>query len=305
MITIVVPTRNRSYTLKRVAWTYYRQDLVTEVIFVNDCGSDDTPAVVQAIAAEFPGIRTVVLSTARQSGTAAARGIGAHAATNAHILFCDDDEFLEPGYAKVCFEKLQATGAGAVSGRRVMKLPHESPEEAVHRFGTGLSDAKPFNFAVCEFNPEARFSGDHRQPLTNSVILTTKALLEKYGFDPHYNRGSCFREESDYQMNLFTNGYDILVTSAVHSIHLHRSECTRGGARRNRFSRYYWAVYYNRYFYGKYYDRYAERVGLRMPRRAAIALFAVYQVYFLFIKPAVRLALNRPGARANARPQSA
>jgi glycosyltransferase involved in cell wall biosynthesis len=305
MITIVVPTRNRSYTLRRVAASYYRQESVTEIVFVSDCGSDDTPAVVAAIAAGFPQIRTVMLKNEQQSGAAFSRNVGARAATNPYILFCDDDEFLESGYAKVCLEKLLATGVAAVSGRRVIKLPQESPEEAVHRFADGLTNAKPFGRIVCEFNPEARFTGDRKMPLTNSVLLTTKALIEQYGFDSHYRRGSCFREESDFQMNLFTSGHDILVTNDVHSIHLHRTECTQGGARRSRFSRYYWAVRYNRYFYKKYYDRYAARVGLRLPRQAADALFALYQVYFLFIKPVVRFALNRPGARILARPQSA
>jgi glycosyltransferase involved in cell wall biosynthesis len=246
-----------------------------------------------------------MLANERQSGAAFSRNRGARAATNSYILFCDDDEFLEPGYAKVCLEKLQASGAAAVSGRRVIKLPQETPEEAVQRFADGMTNGKPFNRLICEFNPEARFTGDLKMPLTNSVILTTKALLEEYGFDAHYIRGSCFREESDFQMNLFTSGRDILVTNAVHSIHLHRTECAQGGARRSRFSRYYWALLYNRYFYDKYYARYAERVGLRLPRWAADALFAVYQLYFLFIKPVVRIALNRPGARIFAPPQSA
>ena len=46
-------------------------------------------------------------------------------------------------------------------------------------------------------------------------------------------------------------------------------------------------------------------MGLRLPRQAAVAAFALYQVYFLFIKPALRIALNRPGARVTAKPQSA
>jgi len=290
MITIVVPTRNRSYTLKRVAPSFFEQELVTEVVFVNDCGSDDTPAVLQEIARSHPSVRMTIVTNDRQSGAAHSRNAGVLAATNPYVLFCDDDEYLEPGYAKVCLEKLKATGAGAVSGRRVVKLPEETPAEAVRRFAQGLRDEPAFNRYVCEFNPEARFSGDQRLPLTNSIILTPKALLEKYGFDTHYSRGSGFREESDYQMNLFTNGFDIVVTNDVHSIHLHRTECQRGGARRNRFSRLYWAVRYTGYFYRKYYDRYAERVGLTMSRTAAMALFAVYQVYFLFVKPAFKLA---------------
>jgi hypothetical protein len=40
----------------------------------------------------------------------------------------------------------------------------------------------------------------------------------------------------------------------------------------------------------KYYARYARRVGLRTPRAAAIAVFAVYQIYALFVRPLQRLA---------------
>ncbi len=289
MITIVVPTRNRSYTLKRVAPSYYEQELVSEIVFVSDCGTDDTPEVIDAIARNHPSVRTIMLRNDRQSGAAFSRNVGFRAATNPYVLYCDDDEYLEPGYAKVCLEKLQATGAGAVSGRRVVKLPDESPADAVRRFADGLRSEKPFNPYVCEFNPEARFSGDLKLPLTNSVILTPKALLEKYGFDTHYSRGNGFREESDYQMNLYTNGLDIVVTNDVHSIHLHRTECQIGGARRNRFSWLYWAVHYTGYFYRKYYDRYAKRVGLNLSRRSAMALFAGYQVYFLFVRPAFKL----------------
>lgn len=289
MITIVVPTRNRSYTLKRVAPSYFQQELVNEIVFVSDCGTDETPEVVAEIARTYPSTRMILLRNDRQSGAAFSRNVGFRAATNPYILYCDDDEYLEPGYAKVCLEKLQATGAGAVSGRRVVKLPDEAPADAVRRFGDGLRDEPPFNAYVCEFNPEARFAGDRALPLTSSVILTPKALLETYGFDTHYSRGSGFREESDYQMNLYANGLDIIVTNAVHSIHLHRTECQIGGARRNRFSRFYWAVYYTNYFYRKYYERYAKRVGLKMSRRAAMVLFTGYQVYFLFVRPAFKL----------------
>lgn len=289
MITIVVPTRNRSYTLKRVAPSYYEQELVDEIVFVSDCGTDDTPDVVMEIAAKYPSVRTTLLRNERQRGAAFSRNVGFRAASNAYILFCDDDEFLETGYARVCLEKLRATGAGAVSGRRVVKLPEETPADAVRRFADGLRDEPAFNPYVCEFNPEARFAGDVTLPLTNSVILTPKALLERFGFDTHYARGNGFREESDYQMNLYTNGFDIVVTNAVHSIHLHRTECGIGGARRNRFSRFYWAVHYTGYFYRKYYERYAARVGLTMSRRAAMALFAGYQVFFLFVRPTFKL----------------
>jgi glycosyltransferase involved in cell wall biosynthesis len=56
MISMVVPTRNRAATLTKVAPSYFAQEGVNELVFVDDQGSDDTEAVVGKIAALFPGV---------------------------------------------------------------------------------------------------------------------------------------------------------------------------------------------------------------------------------------------------------
>jgi hypothetical protein len=50
----------------------------------------------------------------------------------------------------------------------------------------------------------------------------------------------------------------------------------------------FWNVRYTGYFYRKYWDRYAARMGLAMGRRTALAIFAIYQVYALFVRPVTR-----------------
>src|SRR5262249_21474582 len=111
--------------------------------------------------------------------------------------------------------------------------------------------------------------------------------LRRFPFDPHYARGNGYREETDYQMNLFVHGYRVLVTNDVHSIHLPLSQIRRGAQAVPRWHRVYWSGRYTRYFYRKYYATYAARVGLRVPGGVALMAFAGFAVYREYLRPAL------------------
>jgi glycosyltransferase involved in cell wall biosynthesis len=287
VITLIVPTRNRAHTLRVVAPSYFQQDDVTEIIFVSDAGTDDTPAVIGQLARAYPHVKTRLLTNARRLGASESRNLGTREASNEYILFCDDDEYLEAGYARTCLRKLLELNAGAVSGRRVYLEAGESPAQALRRFGTGFRRTKPFRFVICEYVNAAKFPGDLRLPITNAIILTRRELLQKFPFDSHYAKGNGYREESDFQMNLFTHGYDVYVTNERHSFHLPMSQVRTGGQRASKLARILWPVYYTRYFYGKYYHSYAQRTGLKTPRWAAIVIFAAFCVYRETLRPPV------------------
>lgn len=292
MISLIVPTRNRAHTLRRVAPSYFTQDGVDEIVFVSDAGDDDTFEVLREIATRHPQVRLQLLRNPQRLGASASRNIGVQACTNEYVLFCDDDEHLEPGYARTCLNKLLATGAGAVSGRRIYMLEGETPQQALQRFGLGLRDAPPFRPWLCEYVNGARFAGDRQQPVTNAVILTRRALLLQHPFDPHYARGNGYREETDYQMNLFVHGHDIWVTNDCHSLHLPLSQVRTGGQRVSAWRRIYWENHYTRYFFGKYYAAYAARLGVRAPRAVALAAFGLFSLYKELLRPPLhRLAM--------------
>lgn len=292
-ITLIVPTRNRAYTLEIVARSWYEQN-VAQIIFVDDAGSDDTAGVVNAIAADFPHVETQIIRNDERLGASGSRNRGIAAATHPLVMFCDDDEFLEAGYARVCADRLKDGGVGAVSGRRVYMIGSERPEQTIARYGNGLKSRPYFRKILCEFDDLGYANGDLEVPFTNAIIVTTLELLKRYGFDMTYLRGNAYREESDYQMNLFVNGYRILMLSEVHSIHLDMAMVQSGGARfvhkrgRTRLEKVYWSVYYTNYFYKKYWNRYAERVGLRIPRVIATAIFTAYQTERMLVRPALR-----------------
>lgn len=285
MITLIVPTCNRAHTLQRVAASYYEQHLVSEIIFVSDAGTDHTEAVIKQYECLYTNVKTHFVRNSERKGASYCRNLGVSLANNEFILFCDDDEYLQPNYASICLDKLTATGAGAVSGRRVYMHANETPDQAVRRFGSGVRNGAQFRALICEYVNAAHFQGDIRLPATNAIILSRKDLLKRFPFDAFYARGNGYREETDYQMNLFVHGYDIVVTNDCHSIHLPPSQVRTGGQRVSGWKRCYWSVYYTRYFFGKYYQRYAQRMGMRSPAWFALLAFAVFAVYRETLRP--------------------
>lgn len=299
LISLIVPTRDRAHTLVRVAPSYFTQDGVDEVLFVDDAGTDDTAAVIARIAAQHPDVHCRVLRNARRLGASQSRNVGVQACRNEFVLFCDDDEYLEEGYARTCLAKLKSYDAAAVSGRRVYMRDGETTAQALRRFGHGLRNSVSFRPVLCEYVNGARFKGDRRQPITNAVILTRRALLLRHPFDGHYARGNGYREETDYQMNLFVNGHDLWVTNDCHSIHLPLSQVRTGGQRTSAWRRIYWENHYTRYFFGKYYEPYARRLGLASPQIVALASFFVFSLYKELLRPSLqRLAVALLDQRA-------
>src|SRR5215204_6829282 len=98
MITMIIPTRNRAYTLRRVLPTYLSQEKVSELILIDDDGTDDTAEVLAAFAKSYPDVACRYFRNDGRRGASYGRQRGADEARNDFLLFCDDDEFLEPGY---------------------------------------------------------------------------------------------------------------------------------------------------------------------------------------------------------------
>jgi glycosyltransferase involved in cell wall biosynthesis len=300
LITLIVPTRNRAHTLRLVAPSYFSQDGVSELIFVSDAGDDETPEVIAEIAGQFPDKVCRMLRNETRLGASQSRNVGVSVSTNEFILFCDDDEYLEAGYAGILLQKLQTLNAGAISGRRIYLMPGESTANARQRFGSGIGTGKTFRPLICEYVNGAKFPGDISIPVTNAIILTKKSLLRQFPFDSYYARGNGYREETDFQMNLFVHGFDIYVTNDCHSFHLPLSEVRTGGQRTQPLKRLYWSIFYTRYFFGKYYERYARRLGLRSPRWVALVLFAIFAIYRETLRPILHGIAMRVLARRRA-----
>lgn len=98
-VSVVIPTFNRSSTLKRaVASAFAQAGIQVEVIVVDDGSTDDTGVVLQDLQSHHG--RHLRIIRQANAGASAARNTGLDAAKGAYVQFLDSDDTLHP-------EKLQ------------------------------------------------------------------------------------------------------------------------------------------------------------------------------------------------------
>ncbi|HAR49793.1 MAG TPA: hypothetical protein DCR81_06765 [Smithella sp.] len=217
IISIIIPTFNRGYTLSQVLDSYYGQKFVQELIIVDDGSSDKTATVVDEFSRKYPLIKTLYLKNEKRMGAPYSRRRGLLSAKAEFVLFGDDDDFLEENYTEVCLEKLKSLKADIVSGRHFFRKPGESVASAIARFQTGENDGPVFDFRFFHINIDARFQGDVELPFTHAIFLARKDLLLSNDIDTFYNRGNGYREESDVQAKIYSRGGKIIMTNDTHS----------------------------------------------------------------------------------------
>jgi glycosyltransferase involved in cell wall biosynthesis len=88
-ITVVIPTYNRAYLLKKAIESVLQQTFQSfEIIIIDDNSSDNTEQIVH----QFSDQRIQYIRNAKNEGAAAARNIGILHASGKYIAFLDDDD---------------------------------------------------------------------------------------------------------------------------------------------------------------------------------------------------------------------
>ncbi|MFJ4711020.1 glycosyltransferase family 2 protein [Streptomyces sp. NPDC088785] len=83
-----------------------------EFILVDDCSTDETPAILARAARELPG--AVLVRHERNGGLATARNTGLDAARGAYLTFLDGDDWLAPGYLSELVAAIEGLGVDFV-----------------------------------------------------------------------------------------------------------------------------------------------------------------------------------------------
>jgi glycosyltransferase involved in cell wall biosynthesis len=100
LVSVILPTHNRSRLLRRAAASVVAQNYSNwEILIIDDGSSDDTPAVIDQLTNEL-GDQRVRAMRIDPSGVCAARNHGLKAARGEFICYLDDDNTLHPLWLK-------------------------------------------------------------------------------------------------------------------------------------------------------------------------------------------------------------
>lgn len=96
-VSVIVPVYNVAPYIERCARSLFGQTLEDmEFIFVDDCSSDNSIAVLKEVMADYPhrAHQIQIRQQDKNRGPSVARNIGLHIAKGAYIAFCDSDDWV-------------------------------------------------------------------------------------------------------------------------------------------------------------------------------------------------------------------
>jgi glycosyltransferase involved in cell wall biosynthesis len=107
IVSFVIPCYNDAARLPAAIESCLAQGVKCEVIVVDDCSTDNSFEVAQALAAGNPE-QVRALRAANNAGPAAARNLGVRHARGDLLCFLDSDDSYLPGFARACIGVLAA-----------------------------------------------------------------------------------------------------------------------------------------------------------------------------------------------------
>ncbi|MDK3020923.1 glycosyltransferase [Pseudodonghicola flavimaris] len=138
-VSIVMPVHNAAAFVTETVQAVLSQDLQNiEVICVNDCSSDETAPVIEALRQRDPRVR--LLNNLRNLGPGGSRNVGIRAARGKYVFFLDADDGLPAGALSRLFASAQKHESSIVRGAfQVERRIHGQMSQGV-KYPAGISD---------------------------------------------------------------------------------------------------------------------------------------------------------------------
>ena len=117
LVSVVVPTHKRADMVERCLEALAQQTYAPlEVVVVDDCSPDETPAILERFRAAHPTMKLTLLRNEPQRGANPSRNRGIAAATGEIVAFEDDDCIADPRWIEETVKAFVSERVGAVTG---------------------------------------------------------------------------------------------------------------------------------------------------------------------------------------------
>lgn len=214
-ISVVIPVYNRADTIIRAVNSALMQTYpVYEVIVVDDCSTDDTAVLVEAVN----DCRVRVIRNSINSGACKSRNIGIEASSGNFIALLDSDDEWLPGKLEKQVDALDACGA----------------DVCVCRFKRIFTETTAVIEDPREVLPTTPFGFLPRETLVKNSIVSTQTILAKREVFESCPFDDSMPRLQDYEWSIRTseNFSFYLVDDALVNVYLQDDSITSTGARK-------------------------------------------------------------------------
>ena len=290
-VSILIPTRNRAHVLEQTLPSYIIQEAVGEIIIVDDAGNDNTSEVVNKFKRQS-SVPIYYFKNQHHRGSAGARNIAIEHINFPFAVWGEDDIIFGKGYVVGLLRHLKSLDADIVGGRAIYLRHNETPQHSLERVNKKFVNRPLCDLKLMEINFNVLSGQPISVPFLHSLILTKKKWLKRLKYDEWY-KGSSYREETDFQVNVLKHGGKIFFCPDVCCFHLSRSNVKTGGQHDRSWLNYeYWAIRNNNYFLNKYYSLFKKKFNLSESKSGMKWAFAKHRIEH-YILPHLKSELIR------------
>ena len=212
LVTIGITAFNAAQTIHRCVMSATQQTWpAVEIILVDDCSQDETPAIAQELAAQIPHMRVILNPDNR--GVAAARNQILAAAKGELVAFFDDDDVSEPDRIKRQVNRILAYEHDFAPGALVLchtarRVQYPDGSELIHpTIGQQEGCIAPHGISLAR---RAVLGTPLKDSYGSCPTCSQLARLSTYqavgGFDPDFRRA----EDSDLLVRIAKAGGHIV-----------------------------------------------------------------------------------------------
>lgn len=187
-VSVIVPVYNSLSTINRCVFSLVSQSLTEfEIILINDCSTDETPAILEEWKKQCPD-RIAVYSTDRNRGAGGARNLGIEKAHGRYIGFVDSDDYVESSMYEKMYRKALESDADVIDAGFYV----ESDDKAIlYTTDACVSDLSDENRAYL---------------ISCGGYIWNKLYKRELFNDPNYRmRENCNLEDADFLVYLFSH----------------------------------------------------------------------------------------------------
>lgn len=206
LLSVIIPTYNRSQILKECLHALYHQDLPEkdyEVVVVDDGSTDDTKRTVQSFKTRHKNLQ---YHYQRNQGQGIARNFGISKANGDVVIFIGDDIIVVEDFLT---EHLRYHLRYSSENEAVLGFTTWHPKLKITRFMSWLTDGSSIlgKFGGHQFAYEklrGKMEADYNFFYTSNISLK-RSLVDKYPFDPSFSKYGWEDIELGYRLHKRVN----------------------------------------------------------------------------------------------------